>query len=1156
MPIIQSLLGSQGNPLGQKSYLGYQHNISSQSNTNSLHYRNSNFIKPLVTTKPIFQPSKFLLARKRHPFIDTLITDGDNFGIPEIDSDLPAIELDKSNSIAQANIPDGGTKIKFDISKMSNLLQTQIASNLDNKILTEKSSQITAPKNTAKTKKSSQSKSVHKPKAQKSPKSYNSQRKTKIIDKISNNSDGNLLTTDGLYSEIDNTSTIQPLNLNNSAIAINPTETIISDSEDNLSLLRKLNSDKSSVITDLPSNSTDILSDVAHADKEEILNQNSEPYIDSSNLIEDKILELESYQNSQDINTIDEFSNQPQALDNETQLDNDPFINPGYSKNNEYPNFTQPDALREPNKISPLSISPKTESHLFYSHSNIDEVPEESSNTVLETNQDSSSSSNTNNSSLLETEPLVSEIISPKLENIPNSSNYLDNTQEQPMIYDINYFDNKANSVDEVIALDTKKNIINIPKTQSINTEDIELKSTSPIIDSQTNLFITREEVSTPKPKRVTPDITSTDSSDIQEDNIIQATTIHPEIQSSISSQENLAPLITIQPDTTSPAAQEIEDTNTLELTAVTPVTNSPISPQSEEEYTPELTTIQPDTTSSTAPNIEDIHTKELATITPDISPISPQLEAESTPEFTAIQLDTISNTSPEIENQNTAGLTAITPASTSFISPQSDEESTLELTKIQADATLITSPEIENQNIAELTAITPVATSPLSPPLAEEYTPELTKIQADTTSNTSPNIEDIHPKKLAAITPASTSSISPQSEQNSTPNSNIVNSETADISLKNITEAENLATFSKMIENEQPIQSDASLAINNFELSNFVPNFNTSENTSPPDNVDNTSSIDIEPAPILNNLPAPKGYATGGHVTATSVENHQPVAPSDTVPAMLTPGEFVINAKDAQKNLQILQHINTGGSAEEMISPSFEESYLQTPEARNLLEHTTKVDSFLETPLQRQTAEPDISTEPTPISSPSLGMEIGKQRRSLLNPPQINMVEETTNISDQSSPHYSSPSLIFRKTNSTTNTHTPSQWSSVEELLNGSNDEFTNFNFGGVENNWQNSPSSQFASSSTSTQILTKRLPTPQGFANGGEVIAPDISRDIAPITETIQSPLSSSATENNDDHDDEKIEALAQAIYYRLRQRIELERERQGIYVGRLPW
>ncbi|NJL64666.1 MAG: hypothetical protein HC903_26195, partial [Methylacidiphilales bacterium] len=55
-------------------------------------------------------------------------------------------------------------------------------------------------------------------------------------------------------------------------------------------------------------------------------------------------------------------------------------------------------------------------------------------------------------------------------------------------------------------------------------------------------------------------------------------------------------------------------------------------------------------------------------------------------------------------------------------------------------------------------------------------------------------------------------------------------------------------------------------------------------------------------PDNLPNNLPAPIGYATGGLVAQTKISDNPPIAPSDTVPAMLTPGEFVINARDAQK--------------------------------------------------------------------------------------------------------------------------------------------------------------------------------------------------------------------------------------------------------------
>ncbi|MFN9954139.1 MAG: hypothetical protein ACK55I_13650, partial [bacterium] len=207
----------------------------------------------------------------------------------------------------------------------------------------------------------------------------------------------------------------------------------------------------------------------------------------------------------------------------------------------------------------------------------------------------------------------------------------------------------------------------------------------------------------------------------------------------------------------------------------------------------------------------------------------------------------------------------------------------------------------------------------------------------------------------------------------------------------------------------------DLSTFINHSHISDI------SENSSPQDNEDKNSNIDIEANTVLNNLPAlpaPKGYATGGQVTTTAVENYQPVAPSDTVPAMLTPGEFVINAKDAQKNIHILKHINTGGSPEEIISPKLDVTNSKTPEPTNFSDSTTKVDSFVDNTLQRKEAERE---EPTVLNSPSLGVEIGKQRLSRMNSLQINpqlntqmnSVENTTKTYTESTPNYSSPTLI-----------------------------------------------------------------------------------------------------------------------------------------------
>ncbi|MDZ8050645.1 MAG: hypothetical protein RMX68_021375 [Aulosira sp. ZfuVER01] len=328
---------------------------------------------------------------------------------------------------------------------------------------------------------------------------------------------------------------------------------------------------------------------------------------------------------------------------------------------------------------------------------------------------------------------------------------------------------------------------------------------------------------------------------------------------------------------------------------------------------------------------------------------------------------------------------------------------------------------------------------------------------------------------------------------------------------------------FPEVATHEQPVEANLPSAVTNF--------------------IDQTPK-EVEQNTVLNNLPAPQGFATGGQVTQSSVENPQ-IASSDTIPAMLTPGEFVVNANDAQKNLPILRHINTGGTPEDIILPSLE---IPTPET------PTKVDSFADISLQRQNSENHSSEESNSLIPSSLGTEISKHRLSSPSFLQLNTVENKATAKTEPSPHYSLPTLIFRKPSSNTNAgyETPTQWSSVEELLNGNNDPFTSFNFNSGESNWQNPEYSQVLQSSASPQIFTKPLTSPKGFANGGEVIAPDIARDIQPITETIQSP--SAAVPEADESGN--LEALAYEIYNRLRQRIEIERERQGIYFGRLPW
>ncbi|MEH2405293.1 hypothetical protein, partial [Nostoc sp.] len=341
----------------------------------------------------------------------------------------------------------------------------------------------------------------------------------------------------------------------------------------------------------------------------------------------------------------------------------------------------------------------------------------------------------------------------------------------------------------------------------------------------------------------------------------------------------------------------------------------------------------------------------------------------------------------------------------------------------------------------------------------------------------------------------------------------------------------ETASIFRKIIDNEQTVKSEFPTAVTNPEISTYV---DTSDNPISLQDQVNTPPK-VEQNTTKENLPAPKGYATDGQVT----DSH-------------------VNTRDAQKNLPVLHDINTGGTPQDIILPSLQTPDPTEPEQKTSPETPTKVDSFPDISLQLKSAQTHSSHVSNSLIPSSLGLNIGKQKLSILNSPQLNPLQNDTSDVGEPSPQYSSPPLIFRKANpnTTTNTasqssNTPSQWSSVEDLLNGNNAEFTNFNFNGVESNSQKY---EFSDVSESPQVFAKRLPAPRGFAEDGKVTPPDTSRDIEPVTETIKNTYLSSKGDAKDDTDD--LEALAREIYSRLRQRIEIERERHGGHSGRLPW
>ncbi|WP_334860361.1 hypothetical protein [Nostoc sp.] len=621
-----------------------------------------------------------------------------------------------------------------------------------------------------------------------------------------------------------------------------------------------------------------------------------------------------------------------------------------------------------------------------------------------------------------------------------------------------------------------------------------------------------------------------------------------------------------VETPTVSAISPEIVETPT--ITAISPeIVETPtitaISPEIVE--TPRITATSPEivqalVVSATSPEI--VETPTITATSPEIvqalvvSAISPEIV--ETPTITAISSEivetpTVSAISPEIVETPTISAISseiVETPTVSAISPEIVETPTVSAISpeiVETPTITATSPEI-----VETPTITAISPEIVETPTVTAISPEI--VETPTVTATSPEI-------VETPTVTATSPEFAQALVVSASSPEIVETPTITAISPEIAEE---ASIFRIINLEQTVESE------NPEISAIGDTWDNPEiqenPTFPQDEVSTATKVEQN---AIAQKSAPKGYATGGHVTDSHVENRQHIAPSDTVPAMLTPGEFVINIRDAQKNLPLLHHINTGGTPHDIILPS-----LQTPnltEAEEIIspETPTKVDSFSDTSLQLKSTETDSPEISNSLIPSSLGLNISKQKLSILNSPQLHTLQNETIDVGEASPQYSSPPLIFRKANPTTYTssqslNTPSQWSSVEDLLNGNNDDSTSFNFHDGNNDdftsfnshdgESNSQNYEFSHVSESSQVFAKHLPAPRGFANGGEVTLPDISREIQPVTETIESAFSSSGGDEKDDT--ANLEALAREIYHRLRQRIEIERERHGGYSGRLPW
>jgi hypothetical protein len=330
--------------------------------------------------------------------------------------------------------------------------------------------------------------------------------------------------------------------------------------------------------------------------------------------------------------------------------------------------------------------------------------------------------------------------------------------------------------------------------------------------------------------------------------------------------------------------------------------------------------------------------------------------------------------------------------------------------------------------------------------------------------------------------------------------------------------------------------------------------------------NVDN--KLPTAPQADAQTTTPPTGYAIGGQVTTTQSQNSQSIAPSDIVPAMLTPGEFVINAQDTQKNLNLLEHINSGGELENFISRK-EIPNSQDEEKLDSDTNSTHADSSHQSLIQRGSLDDALPTTSHTLISSSIGQEIvRKQSLSKHNFIQTSTKDNNITKSKKKSQQYSLPDLVFQQplpVNKSPSETPPSQWSSIEELLGSSTtDRATAFDSEPIKSSRGNS---QHSTISKSPKTTISQKPVSQGFAKGGKVTASnkitssnqalpsDIDTEAQPITETIKSFSDPSITQ---DKMADEIETLAREIYNRLRQKLEIERERygHGMYSGRLPW
>ncbi|WP_218651495.1 hypothetical protein [Nostoc sp. C057] len=1097
-----------------------------------MHSRN-NFISTIQTKPPLVKSSKFFLSRQYEPSIEPLIG-WDSWDTQDINSDfseVPLIEFDASDSIAA--LDNSNESVKNSIPKiMPTLIETNTSNGTSQEVNIKNKSK---PKKTNKSQKPLEKEPKSKSRTKKAIKSSTAKKFEPIVDKTN--------------------------------IHLNKDNLLISD--ESMPIEANL---------ETPDLQLDIVLDTTTKDRDSV----STPTVDTSPSFQDKSTLFENFavdDLSENSELISSFSSTDLSLTSKENIELD-------------------DGTSELVNSSSIEIPSKRNTEkIFIPDSNFTDneeklIPEVSESVNLSGMQISQTQPQQDIErdqvpSIVDNKSSVSQTNLIQAKEILLTLNSLLQEEESP---NINTKLEEVTAIDEADLISEKSTndfVTDNPVSENSLTLSSALTS-SEVDNSHTLLHSLENDENT-----VETDVTSSNSeSSVAKNPITVQQEIDPDFSHNVEkATQNLTPQPPLLADNgeilqplsfqdqgflDSMKSQEIDSSVTSESPDIVPVQLIPTSAVIED--TPSLFS-NPDSdeqlVTSESQSAMVVHVSNISanvtSLQRDSNVQNPGSEfTESQPILAAPEIaeaPTISATSPEIAETPT--VTAISPEIdealvVSATSPEIAETPTVTAISPEIDEALVvsaSSPEITE--IPTISAISPeideaLVVSTNSPEIAE--TPTVTAIspeidEALVVSASSPEITEI--PTISAISPEIDEALVVSTNSPEIAETPIVTATSPEIDEALVVTAnspeivQKTSIFREIIDNEKTVESEN-------------PEISTADTWDNPDILDNPTSPQdevstvpkVEQNAIAENLPAPKGYATGGHVTDSRVENRQQIAPSDTVPAMLTPGEFVINTRDAQKNLPLLHHINTGGTPHDIILPSLQITNPTEPEETISPETPTKVDSFSDTSLQLKSAETDSSEISNSLIPSSLGLNSNKQKLSILNSPQLHTLQNETIDVGESSPQYSSPPLIFRKANPSTHTpfqwsDTPSQWSSVEDLLNGNNDEFTSFNFNDGDSNSQNY---DFSHVSESPQIFAKHLPSARGFANGGEVTPPDISREIEPITETIESASSSSLGDEKDDTAD--LEALAREIYHRLRQRIEIERERHGGYSGRLPW